>query len=813
MAPSPTSGSERSAAEDSSTVPAVPARHPDAAASPTDADAILSAFDLHLIGRGEHRRLWEVLGAHERTRNGEAGTAFAVWAPHARAVHVVGTFNDWAADRHPLRRRDGGVWEGFVPGVGAGALYKFAITAPDGALRMKTDPLARSMEQGPGHAAIVQPPDTFAWRDDAWIAERARTDWTKAPMLVYEVHLPSWRRVPEEGDRPLSYREIAPRLAEHVTALGFTHVELLPVLEHPYGGSWGYQVGGYYAPTSRLGTPDDFRYFVDVMHAAGIGVLLDWVPAHFPRDDWALRRFDGTACYEHADPRLGDHPEWGTHVFDFGRPQVRGFLLANALYWIEAFHVDGLRVDAVASMLYRDYGREAGAWLRNRFGGNENLEAIELLRALNTVVAETHPGVITVAEESTTWPRVTHPVSEGGLGFTFKWNMGWMHDTLDYFAVDPFFRKGAQDRLTFAMMYEYSERFVNALSHDEVVHLKRSLLGKMPGDAWQRFANLRTLLAYAVTRPGKTMLFMGFELATPWEWNDDASLPWHLLEEPEHAAVHAFVRALGALYREHACFWRADHDPAGFSWIDCSDKEQSVVSYVRRDGDAHAVVVLNLTPVVRHDYRIGAPIAGAYRVALSSDDAAFGGSGTVVPELVETTTEAWHGFEQSMMLTLPPLSAVVLLPERVDAVSPLVTGDGDERQLVAVGAERRDHADASDATTSGAAGVGSAGRAAKVARKAAKQTRKAARSATKSAKRAARTTEGAKKAAKRATQAGKQAKKAAKKVEKQAAKQAEKQATKQAAKTAAKKAPSDSPKRGRKDAPKPGKKRPGRDDG
>jgi 1,4-alpha-glucan branching enzyme len=624
----------------------------------------VGAMDLHLFAEGTHLRLWEVLGAHVRTVDGVTGVAFAVWAPNARGVSVIGDFNGWNPAAHPMRLLNaGGVWELFVPGVRAGALYKFEIRAMAGPVRVKTDPYGRHMEQQPGNASIVTASDTYAWGDAEWMAARDTKDPVREPMLVYEVHLGSWRRVPEEGNRSLTYREIAPLLAEHCRRLGFTHVELLPVLEHPYGGSWGYQVSGYFAPTSRYGSPDDFRFLVDTLHQAGIGVLLDWVPAHFPKDDFALRRFDGTACYEHEDPRLAEHPEWGTLIFNYGRHEVRNFLLANALYWIEAFHLDGLRVDAVASMLYLDYGREAGQWMRNRLGGRENLDAVSFLRQLNHTVRTLHPGVAMIAEESTTWPRVTHAIADGGLGFTFKWNMGWMHDTLDYFRVDPLFRSGNHDRLTFAMMYEYSERFVNPLSHDEVVHLKRSLLEKMPGDAWRRFANLRTLLGYAVTRPGKTLLFMGTELGTAREWNHDASLEWHLLDEPRHAGLHAFVEALGALYNAHPCFWRRDHEPAGFAWIDCTDRQQSVVSFVRRDGTDHAVVVLNLTPVPREDYRIGAPAAGTYRVALSSDEARFGGSGFAVTSVVDTEAEPFHGFEQSLRLALPPLSVLVLLPE------------------------------------------------------------------------------------------------------------------------------------------------------
>ena len=643
-------------------------------------------IDLHLLGEGRHLRLWEKLGAHPRVMDGTAGTAFAVWAPNATRVSLIGSFNAWDTRVHPMRALGtSGVWELFVPGVGAGALYKFEIASPTGALRVKTDPMAFQMELSSGHASVVVPTGVYSWNDSEWISRRTDSDPVREPMLVYEVHLASWARVPEENNRALTYREIAPRLAQHVKQLGFTHIELLPVLEHPFGGSWGYQVSGYYAPTSRHGSPDDFRFFVDTMHAAGIGVLLDWVPAHFPKDDWALRRFDGTACYEHEDPRLGEHPEWGTLIFNYGRHEVRNFLLANALFWIEEFHIDGLRVDAVASMLYLDYGREAGQWMRNKFGGRENLEAVSFIKQLNNTVRSLHRGVAMIAEESTTWPRVTHPIVEGGLGFMFKWNMGWMHDTLDYFRVDPFFRKGAHDKLTFAMMYEYSERFINPLSHDEVVHLKKSLLEKMPGDAWQKMANLRALIAYSMTRPGKSLFFMGFELGVSREWNHDVSLEWHLLNDPRRRGLLDFVSELGALYRANSCLWRRDHEPSGFAWIDVGDKEQSVLSYSRWDGAEHMVIVLNLTPVPREGYRVGAPASGSYRVAINSDDVRFGGSGFSANETVHTQAVPNHGFPHSMTLTLPPLSVLVLRPEPGTEPEEMIRGEGWAKELGAPG--------------------------------------------------------------------------------------------------------------------------------
>jgi len=620
-------------------------------------------LDLHLFNEGTHRRLWETLGAHVRTVDGVAGTSFAVWAPNARRVSVIGDFNAWDGRVFPMRSLGAsGVFELFVPGVRPGALYKYEILTPTHALRVKTDPFAFAMELPPDTASRVVASGTYDWGDAVWRAARARRDPVREPMLIYETHLGSWARVPEEHNRPLTYREIAPRLVQHVKELGFTHVELLPIMEHPFTGSWGYQVTGYYAPTARYGTPDDFRFFVDTCHQAGIGVLLDWVPAHFPRDDFALRRFDGTALFEHEDPRLGEHPDWGTLIFNYGRNEVRNYLIANAVYWLEEFHLDGLRVDAVASMLYLDYSRRPGEWLRNRHGGRENLDAIDFLRAMNVTVRTESPGAITVAEESTAWPGVTKPVADGGLGFTFKWNMGWMHDTLQYFALDPVHRSFHHNDLTFAMLYEYSERFIMPLSHDEVVHMKRSLLDKMPGDVWQKFANLRLLLLYLYTRPGKKLLFMGTELA-PWEeWNHDVSLDWRLLGDPMRAGFTRFLTELGALYHAQPSLWRDDAEPGGFQWIDVEDRANSVLSWVRRAGDDHVVVVLNLTPVPREDYRIGAPQAGTYVELLSSDAQPFGGSEVETRGEVHTEDAPFHGYPQSMRLVLPPLGGLVLKP-------------------------------------------------------------------------------------------------------------------------------------------------------
>jgi 1,4-alpha-glucan branching enzyme len=616
--------------------------------------------DIYLISEGTHRALWRVLGAHPRQLDGVDGTSFAVWAPNAKGVSVVGDFCRWDERRLPMRRLGGsGVFELFVPGVAPGALYKYHILGPNHELRLKADPFARAAELPPGTASRVTA-SSYQWGDAEWQAQRAGRDPGRAPMAIYEVHLGSWARILEEGHRPLTYREIAPRLIQHVRHLGFTHVEFLPLAEHPFTGSWGYQVSAYFAPTARYGTPDDLRFLIDALHTAGIGVILDWVPAHFPKDDFALRRFDGTALYEHEDPRRGEHPEWGTLIFNYGRREVRNFLVANALYWLEEFHVDGLRVDAVASMLYLDYSRKEGQWVPNRHGGREDLDAVEFLRELNGVLAKAHPGCFTVAEESTSWPGVTAPVEQGGLGFTYKWNMGWMHDTLNYFALDPVHRRFHHEWLTFAMMYEYSERFITPLSHDEVVHGKGTLLAKMPGDLWQRFANLRTLLAYQYTRPGKPLLFMGAELGSLREWNHDSSLDWHLGDEPLNAGLLRFMADLGRLYRERPEFWREDPDYSGFQWLDADDREHSVYAYLRRDGGRCVAVLLNLTPVPRPGYQAGAPREGRWSLLLSSDAPQYGGSGYGVVEDVRTEPIPWQHQPASFRVDLPPLGAVVL---------------------------------------------------------------------------------------------------------------------------------------------------------
>ncbi len=622
-------------------------------------------LDLHLIGEGTHSQLWRVLGARVVEHQGVSGTAFAVWAPNALGVSLVSDANFWDARTWPMRMLGrSGVWELFCPGVGRGVRYKFLVTRNDGMRTFKADPLARAAELPPGTASIVEQ-SSFRWRDGAWMRRREDAAISRAPFAAYEVHLGSWRRAPD--GRLLTYREIAEPLAAHCRELGFTHIELLPIMEHPFGGSWGYQVTGYYAPTARHGTPDDFRRFVDVMHRNGIGVILDWVPAHFPRDGWALARFDGTALYEHADPRRGEHPDWGTYVFNYGRNEVRNFLVANAHYWAEEFHVDGLRVDAVASMLYLDYSRQPGAWVPNIYGGKENLEAIALLREVNDSLHALRQGVITIAEESTTWPGVTRSIASGGLGFDFKWNMGWMHDTLDYLHKDPVFRRYAHHQMTFGLMYAWSERFVLPLSHDEVVHLKGSLLGKMSGDPWRRFANLRALFGWMWAHPGKKLLFMGGELGDEHEWAHDSALDWTLLEDPAHAGVHRLIADLGSLYAATPALWELDESPNGFQWIDAGNADQNVLSFVRRDdhGSPGIACIANFAPVVRYDFKVGLPLAGRWGEILNTDSEHYGGSGVGNLGAVEALAEPWHVFKHSARLTLPPLAVVWLAPQGI----------------------------------------------------------------------------------------------------------------------------------------------------
>ena len=639
---------------------------------PYQAWPTLGDLDLHLIGEGNHRALWRVLGTHPRTHEGLAGTSFAVWAPNARALRVVGDWNFWDGRIHPMRLLGkSGVWELFIPGVEPGARYKFELITADRRLILKSDPLAFATEVPPGTASVVAGPPEHRWDDGGWLARRAATDPLVRQMSLYELHLGSWRWTVTEGSdewRPMSYLELADHLPGYLGDLGFTHVEFLPVAEHPFGGSWGYQVSAYYAPTSRYGSPDDFRALVDALHQRGIGVIVDWVPAHFPRDDFALARFDGSALYEHEDPRLGAHPDWGTLVFNYGRNEVRNFLVANALYWVEEFHIDGLRVDAVASMLYLDYSRKAGEWVPNRFGGRENLEAVAFLKEVNEVVYAAHPGVAVIAEESTAWPAVSRPTYVGGLGFGFKWNMGWMHDTLNYFSKDPIHRRYHHNDLTFGLLYAWTENFILPLSHDEVVHGKGSLLNKMPGDRWQQLANLRALLAWMWAHPGKNLLFMGGELAEDREWAHDRSLDWHLLQQTGHRGIQSLVRDLNRLSADHAALWAQDVVPEGFRWIDANDAEDSVLSFLRygtsEDGGQDVVAcIANLTPVPRPDYRIGLPKPGPWIELLNTDAGDYGGSGIGNGGAVAAAGEARHGLLASASLTLPPLGVLWLTPE------------------------------------------------------------------------------------------------------------------------------------------------------
>jgi 1,4-alpha-glucan branching enzyme len=627
----------------------------------------LGELDLHLLGEGRHHDLWKQLGANHREHQGVTGTSFAVWAPNARAVRVVGDWNLWDGRVHPMRSLgSSGVWELFVPDVAPGARYKFEILTPQGHLSLKADPMAFATEVPPGQASVVAPAlGTYGWNDGEWIAKRAETDWMARPISTYELHLESWRRKPEEGDRPLTYRELAEELPAYLDDLGFTHVEFLPVAEHPFGGSWGYQVTSYYAPTSRFGSPDDFRFLVDKLHEKGIGVIVDWVPAHFPKDEWALAKFDGTALYEHADPRQGEHPDWGTYVFDFGRQGVRNFLLSNARFWIEEFHADALRVDAVASMLYLDYSRKEGEWVPNEHGGRENLEAVSFLREMNEVVYGEHPGVMTIAEESTAWPGVSRPVYVGGLGFGFKWNMGWMHDTLDYFSKEAVYRRFHHNELTFGLLYAFSENFCLPLSHDEVVHGKGSLLNKMPGDRWQKAANLRALYGWMWAHPGKQLLFMGGEIAQSAEWNHNVSLDWHLLDYAEHRGVQDLIRDANGVYRNEPALFERDFTPDGFRWIDASDVDSNVLSFLRlnEDGSRMLACIANLSPVVREGYRIGLPKPGVWREVLNTDAAQFGGSGAGNGGSLVADGETWHGQPHSAHVTLPPLSVLWLVPE------------------------------------------------------------------------------------------------------------------------------------------------------
>jgi 1,4-alpha-glucan branching enzyme len=619
----------------------------------------LSDFDLHLFGEGKHWHAYAFLGAHRRVVDGVAGVLFATWAPNAERVSVVGDLNQWDGRCHAMRVRGGsGVWEIFIPEVELGTLYKFEIRDRNGHLHLKADPYGRDFELRPGTASRVVANGVYDWQDAAWLEARQRNQWLHAPLSIYEVHLGSWQR--DEDGGFLDYRQLAERLVAYVGELGFTHIQLLPVTEHPLDASWGYQTTGYFAPTSRFGAPDDFRYFVDHCHQHGIGVLLDWVPAHFPKDAHGLAFFDGSALYEHHDPRRGEHQDWGTLIYNYGRNEVKNFLLSSALFWLEEFHLDGLRVDAVASMLYLDYSREQGQWLPNIYGGNENLEAIDFLRQLNNVTQQRFPGCLMIAEESTAWPQVTRPTWLGGLGFSMKWNMGWMHDSLLYMSKDPVHRHYHHDQLTFGLLYAFTENFVLPFSHDEVVHGKGSMIAKMPGDEWQRFANLRLLYTYMYTYPGKKLLFMGSEFGQGREWDFDQGLEWHELDNPLHAGVRVLVRDLNRLHRDHGQLHRYDFESQGFEWIDCHDSAQSVISYLRKDEDGWVVVVLNFTPMVREHYRIGLPAEGEYEELLNSDSTYYGGSNVGNDMPIRAEAMAWMNQPYSAELTLPPLGALIL---------------------------------------------------------------------------------------------------------------------------------------------------------
>jgi 1,4-alpha-glucan branching enzyme len=625
---------------------------------------VLTDFDLHLLGEGTHYRAWEKLGSHRILVGGVTGVHFAVWAPNAQRVSVIGDFNRWDGRVHPMRRLvPSGIWEIFIPDLPDGACYKYEVRTTAGHLLEKADPYARRFEVPPNTASVIWSDGGYQWEDGDWMGDRPSFGgWNERPMSVYEVHLGSWRRVTKEGDRYLTYRELADQLVPYVREMGFTHIELMPVMEHPFSGSWGYQVIGFFAPTSRFGTPDDFRHFVDRCHRYGIGVILDWVPGHFPKDRHGLAQFDGTSLYEHADPRKGEHMEWGTLIFNYGRSEVRTFLMSNALYWLEEFHLDGLRVDAVASMLYLDYSRNAGEWIPNQYGGRENLEAVSFLQQLNTETHARAPGTITVAEESTSWPAVSRPTYVGGLGFTFKWNMGWMHDMLEYIRQDPVHRRWHHSKITFSMLYAFTENFVLPFSHDEVVHGKRSMLDKMPGDLWQKHANLRALYGYMFGHPGKKLLFMGGEFGQWREWNVESGLDWHLLDDRMHDGLRRWVQDLNHTYQREPSLHQVDFESSGFAWIDCNDNENSVLSMIRkaRNPQDFTVMAVNFTPVPREAYTIGVPEGGWYREILNSDAEMYGGGNLGNGGGVEAEAQPSHGFDYSLKLTVPPLGFVML---------------------------------------------------------------------------------------------------------------------------------------------------------
>ena len=619
----------------------------------------LPEFDQHLFGEGKHWHIYQKLGGHLHTVDGIDGVFFALWAPNAGRVSVVGDFNRWDGRCHPMRSLGGGgLWELFIPDLQEGCFYKFEILNRDSnQILVKTDPYGQQFEFRPNTSSVVTKEDSYTWQDQAWIKERVKHDWLHEPMSIYEVHLGSWKR--DNLGNFLNYRELAVQLVDYVKQMGFTHIELLPITEHPLDASWGYQTTGYFAPTSRHGTPDDFRFFIDTCHQNDIGIILDWVPAHFPKDSFALARFDGSALYEHEDPRKGEHRDWGTLIYNYGRNEVRNFLLASAIFWLEEFHLDGLRVDAVASMLYLDYSREDGDWVANMYGGNENLEAIHFLRELNEVVHAQHPGTVVMAEESTSWPQVTRPTWTGGLGFSMKWNMGWMHDILAYMSENPIHRPYHHNQLTFGMLYAFTENFTLPFSHDEVVHGKGSLVSKMPGDEWQRFANLRLLYTLLYTYPGKKLLFMGCEFGQGTEWDFHTSLDWYVLDYSHHRGVQTLVKDLNQLYKTESALYQHDFDHQGFEWIDCCDVQQSIISYRRKHGDEELLVILNFTPVVRENYRIGVPKAGHYKEIFNSDSSYYDGS-NIGSGIIVSEPKEWMGQLNSINLTLPPLGGVIL---------------------------------------------------------------------------------------------------------------------------------------------------------
>ncbi len=623
----------------------------------------LTDFDLHVFNEGTNFKAYEKMGAHPAVVDGVEGVHFAVWAPNALRVSVIGAYNNWHGLHQPMQRRsNSGVWEVFVPHLKPGDLYKFEIKGPMDYLGQKSDPYGFASELRPKTASVVWDNSKYTWKDSAWIEQRAKTNWLERPISVYEVHLGSWRRRPDENNRWLTYRELADELLAHVKKLNFTHVELMPISEHPFDGSWGYQTIGYFSPTSRFGTPDDFKYFVDRCHQEGIGVILDWVPAHFPKDGHGLAYFDGTHLYEHADPRKGEHRDWGTLIFNYGRNEVRSFLMSNAVYWAEQFHIDGLRVDAVASMIYLDYSRKAGEWIPNQFGGRENLEAVDFIKKFNEVIHQEFPGFLTFAEESTAWPMVSRPTYLGGLGFGLKWNMGWMHDTLEYITKDPVYRKFHHNNLTFSLLYAFNENFILPFSHDEVVHGKGSMLSKMPGDLWQKFANLRCLYAFMYGHPGKKLLFMGAEIGQWSEWNYRESMDWHLLQHESHAKLQVFLGALNDVYKKTPAFYEVDFNWEGFEWVDFRDADNSVIAFMRKTKGGRDLVsgVFNFTPVVRHGYRLGVPHPGEYELLLNTDAAEFGGSGAGQFKTVKTEPKSWHGHYHSVMIALPPLGGVFI---------------------------------------------------------------------------------------------------------------------------------------------------------